>query len=287
MSEENKQARQGSVSGAADWQEALSFAIIEHLGPHALIGGKMSVIDAFEKGWEARAALASAPIAPAHPEQKPLGWLNSGELEHARKFGGSVNLWLKQWGLKEDMPVFLNATPAQDDARIASLEATVQREHQGMMNWKKTAEQNDAEIIELRKQVKVANAAGFAQCKEMAAQFVERVHRLDGVGDNIRALQCPDQPASRPESEKLEASGDFTVAELEQKLVNTLEENMQLDHSNKALSEKLQASEQDKVDELYQAWLKAGADLHGLPWREFMDAHDAINAARAAQEKAN
>jgi hypothetical protein len=33
--------------------------------------------------------------------------------------------------------------------------------------------------------------------------------------------------------------GDFTVAELEQKLVNVLEQNMQLDHANKILREQI------------------------------------------------
>jgi len=40
--------------------DALGFAIMEHLGPAALTGGKMSVNDAFVKGWEA-AMLAAAP----------------------------------------------------------------------------------------------------------------------------------------------------------------------------------------------------------------------------------
>ena len=33
---------------------ALGFALMEHLGPAALLGDKMSPIDAFELGWKAK-----------------------------------------------------------------------------------------------------------------------------------------------------------------------------------------------------------------------------------------
>lgn len=34
-------------------EKALGFAIMKHLGPHALTGGAMSPIDAFTLGWDA------------------------------------------------------------------------------------------------------------------------------------------------------------------------------------------------------------------------------------------
>jgi hypothetical protein len=46
------------------------------------------------------------------------------------------------------------AKAAEESAqRIAGLEATVEREHKGMLAWKKTVEEKDAEIIKLRKEV--------------------------------------------------------------------------------------------------------------------------------------
>lgn len=50
-------------------REALSLAVIEHLGPQALSGGKMSVLEAFEKGWLARSDLtASEAMAKANAQ---------------------------------------------------------------------------------------------------------------------------------------------------------------------------------------------------------------------------
>jgi len=44
--------------------DAMANALMERLGPHALTGGKMSLIEAFEQGWQARAAQATAePVA--------------------------------------------------------------------------------------------------------------------------------------------------------------------------------------------------------------------------------
>lgn len=37
-----------------------SNAVTEHLGPTSLIGGSMSVLDAFELGWQARASIEPA-----------------------------------------------------------------------------------------------------------------------------------------------------------------------------------------------------------------------------------
>lgn len=49
-------------------QEALSMAVMEHLGPAALTGGKMSVLEAFELGWQARPTLEVAV------QVEPVAW---------------------------------------------------------------------------------------------------------------------------------------------------------------------------------------------------------------------
>ena len=41
-------------------REAMLAAVVEHLGPHALTHGKMSVFDAFCLGWKSRADLVAA-----------------------------------------------------------------------------------------------------------------------------------------------------------------------------------------------------------------------------------
>lgn len=51
--------------------EAMNIAIMEHLGVAALTGGTMSVLQAFELGWQARAALASPPASTVEPVQQP------------------------------------------------------------------------------------------------------------------------------------------------------------------------------------------------------------------------
>lgn len=43
--------------------EALAQAVIDNLGPHALTGGKMSVLQAFELGWQAALSQAQEPVA--------------------------------------------------------------------------------------------------------------------------------------------------------------------------------------------------------------------------------
>jgi hypothetical protein len=54
--------------------ERLSFAVMEHLGPGALAGGKMSVLDAFTLGWQAakRDALTQAPQERAAVTDKQI-----------------------------------------------------------------------------------------------------------------------------------------------------------------------------------------------------------------------
>lgn len=55
--------------------ERLSLAVIEHLGPAALSGGKMSVLDAFTLGWQAakRDALTQAPQEQVGPTDMEIG----------------------------------------------------------------------------------------------------------------------------------------------------------------------------------------------------------------------
>ena len=45
--------------------EAMDIAIMEHLGVAALTGGTMSVLQAFELGWQARASMASPQLTEA------------------------------------------------------------------------------------------------------------------------------------------------------------------------------------------------------------------------------
>lgn len=48
-------------------REALALAVIEHLGPAALSGGQMSILEAFEKGWRA----AHAALERSGNEDQP------------------------------------------------------------------------------------------------------------------------------------------------------------------------------------------------------------------------
>jgi hypothetical protein len=67
-------------------REALNLAVIEHLGPAALSGGKMSVLDAFEIGWQARAALSQ----PAPAEYSELESAESPYCPHCGQMDGGT-----------------------------------------------------------------------------------------------------------------------------------------------------------------------------------------------------
>ena len=57
----------------ADRDSELGFAIMKHLGPAALTGGKMSPLEAFQLGWKARKDM----IAPIQAE--PVGEVEDAE----------------------------------------------------------------------------------------------------------------------------------------------------------------------------------------------------------------
>ncbi len=60
MSDNVNNPKQFSGTDFIGEREAMLAAVVEHLGPHALTHGKMSVFDAFCLGWKSRADLAAA-----------------------------------------------------------------------------------------------------------------------------------------------------------------------------------------------------------------------------------
>ena len=75
-------------------RELFNDAVMEHLGPTSLIGGSMSVLDAFELGWQARASVKLAiptgwqPIETAPKDQTPIDiWANGRRMPNMSRFG--------------------------------------------------------------------------------------------------------------------------------------------------------------------------------------------------------
>ena len=111
-------------------RERLAAALVEAQQPAAHVQKPAEIEhvagDVSKNGPESNMAQPPAPS-----EQQPFGWIKQSEIDMANNFGGSINLWRRQYNC--DVPVYLAQQPAPSAAALVEDGCVTQAGHNLLM----------------------------------------------------------------------------------------------------------------------------------------------------------